>query len=267
MLKSLSRGLQVLHCFTPDNPSLQLTEIAAALGIPKGSAFRVIATLEELGYIQQDPTSKRYRLGVQVLALGQTCLAGLIYPDIALPHLEELAHKTRESASMAILDGNEIVYVARASIQRVMSSNLYVGSRLPSYCTSMGKVLLAHLGDETRQKLLANTELKAYTHKTITDPNQLRGTLEQIRLQGYAISDEELELNLKSAAAPIRNGSGAVVAAINVSMLASRVQQAELENTIIPRLLESAQAISNALGFRPGVRNSARRQPFVGSGT
>lgn len=254
MLKSLSRGIQVLQCFTPESPSLPLTAIAAELGVPKGSAFRLVATLEQLGFLDQDPASKRYRLGVKVLALGQACLAGMVWPDVALPHLEELAKATRESASMAILDEADVVYVARASIHRVMSSNLFVGSRLPAYCTSLGKVLLAYLDDARLDAVLDATDFRRYTHLTVVDPTELRASLDTIRRQGYAISDRELDLTLRSIAAPVRDASGTVVAAINVSTFASRVPRDELEERIIPRLLASAQTISNALGHRPGAR-------------
>lgn len=254
MLKSLSRGVQVLQCFTPDTPSLPLTTIAATLGVPKGSAFRLVSTLEQLGFLQQDPESKRYRLGVKVLTLGQSCLSGMVWPDVALPHLEELAKATRESASMAILDDLEVVYVARASIRRVMSSNLFVGSRLPAYCTSLGKVLLAHLEQDELREFLNVVDFQPYTPFTVASADDLQDSLATIRRQGYAISDRELDLTLRSIAAPVRDATGAVVAAINVSTFASRVPTEELEVHIIPRLLEAANTISNALGFRPGAR-------------
>lgn len=267
MLKSLARGVQVLQCFTPDAPILPLTAIAAQLDIPKGSAFRLVSTLERLGFLEQDADSRQYRLGVKVLTLGQTFLSGLEYPDVALPHLEELALDTRESASMAILDGGEIVYVARASIRRIMSGNLFVGSRLPAYCTSMGKVLLAHLPVGQRDALLSAAPLEAYTHKTVTDPDALRASFEGVWSRGYAISDRELDLTLRSVAAPVRDAGGSVVAAINVSTFASRVPEEELEQALIPRLLETAHTVSNALGFRPGARADGRSQVTVGTGS
>lgn len=266
MLKSLARGAQALQCFTPDAPSLPLTDIAEKLGIPKGSAYRLVSTLEKLGFIEQDPGTKQYRLGVKVLALGQAYLSGLEYPDVALPHLEELAIDTRESASMAILDDGEIVYVARASIRRVMSSNLFVGSRLPSYCTSMGKVLLAHLSPSQLDEVLARVDIQRHTHKTVANEAALRSTFPAILEQGYAISDRELDLTLRSIAAPIHGPGGRVVAAINVSTFASRVPEEELEKTIIPRLLETAHTISNALGFRPGARRQSRETVAAGAG-
>jgi len=198
---------------------------------------------------------------VNVLALGQAYLSGLVYPGVALPHLEELAIATRESASMALLDGAEIVYVARASIRRVMSNNLSVGSRLPSYCTSMGKLLLAYLAPDELDDLLGAVEFVEYTHRTITDADTLKEALPQIRQRGYAVSERELDLTLRSVAAPVLDASGRVVAAINVSTFASGVPESELEETIIPRLIETASTISSALGFRPGTTLNRRSYP------
>ena len=165
---------------------------------------------------------------------------------------------------MAILDGNEIVYVARASIRRVMSSNLFVGSRLPCYCTSMGKVLMAHLDPARLDALLDGLEFEPYTHRTVADAKSLKATLPGIREQGYAISDRELDLTLRSIAAPVHDSRGRVVAAINVSTFASRVAERELEADFIPRLVETAHTISNALGYRPGARREGRSGQLVG---
>jgi len=259
IVQSLARGLQVLRCFTPAKPRLSLQEIADQLGIPKGSAFRMVATLEALGYLKQDPETKRYRVDIGVLELGFTCLSGLGYPDVALPHLERLAHETQDSASMAVLKGLDIVYIARASIQRVMSINLSVGSRLPAYCTSMGKVLLAYLDEQALDDYFRQLgKPEKLTPYTVTDPDQLRRHLAEIRRHGYAINDQELELGLRSAAAPVRDARGEVVAAINVSTVAARVSLAELHQEIVPKLLRCADTISAQLGYR---RNGLQLPP------
>jgi len=251
-VQSLERGLQVLRCFTPAKPKLSLQEIADKLGIPKGSAFRMVATLEALGYLVQDPETKRYRVDIGVLDLGFTYLAGLGYPDVALPHLQRLAHETQESASMAVLDDLDVVYVARASIQRVMSINLSIGSRLPAYCTSLGKVLLAHLDEKTLEERLRRLgQPQKLTPYTIADPETLRRHLVEIRHKGYAINDQELELGLRSVAAPVRDARGEVVAAINVSTVAARVSVADIERQVVPKLLRCAATISAQLGYRP----------------
>lgn len=250
LVQSLERGLRVLRCFTPANPTLSLQEIADQLGIPKGSAFRMVATLEALGYLKQDPQSKRYRVDIGVLELGFACLSGMGYPDVALPYLERLANDTQESASMAVLDDLDIVYIARASIKRVMSINLAVGSRLPAYSTSMGKVLLAFLDDDVLEDRLARLRPESHTPYTITDVDALRSHLMDVRASGYALNDQELEIGLRSVAAPVRDGTGAVVAAINVSMVAARQSEIAIKRDIVPKLLQCAADISAGLGYR-----------------
>ena len=258
VIESLARGLRVLRCFTPATPSLTLQEIADELDIPKGSAFRVVSTLKQLGFLRQDHASKQYRLGLRALDLGFTCLVGLEYPDTALPKLEELAAETKGSASMAILDGADIVYVARASIQRVMSLNLSVGSRLPCYATSMGQILLAHLEEGLLETLLDGLAFHPFTPFTTTGRQSLVARLQQIRVEGYAVSDQELEIGLTSAAAPVRDASGQVVAAINVSMVSAWASNDNVKCEIVPKLLEAGHVISRSLGYRPGVQRQSR---------
>lgn len=249
-VRALARGLQVLRCFTPARPLVSLQEIAEQLGVPKGSAFRLVATLESLGYLRQDPETKRYRLDIGVLELGFACLSGLGYPEVAQPYLERLAAEVEESASMAVLDDLEIVYVARASIRRVMSINLSVGSRLPAYCTSMGKVLLAALEPDELEERLARVEWRAYTPRTITNLDALRAELARVRQRGYAINDEELETGLRSVAAPVMDRSGRIVAAINVSLVASRTSMDVIHERVVPTVVARAAEVSAALGYR-----------------
>src|SRR5690606_23589948 len=237
LVQSLDRGLRVLKCFTPARPTLSLQEIADELGIPKGSAFRMVATLEALGYLKQDPQSKRYRVDIGVLELGFACLSGMGYPDVALPYLERLANDTQESASMAVLDDLDIVYIARASIKRVMSINLAVGSRLPAYSTSMGKVLLAFLDDDVLEDRLARLRPESHTPYTITDVDALRSHLMDVRASGYALNDQELEIGLRSVAAPVRDGTGAVVAANIVSIVAARLSESVIKRVYYLHIL------------------------------
>lgn len=252
MMKSLARGLEALQCFTPEAPELRVKDVGDELGIPIGSAYRTLATLEALGYLVQNPESKRYRLGLKVLDLGQACLAGFVFPDVALPFLEELARETGRAANMAVLDGAEIVFVARASVTRLLSVNLSVGSRLPSHCTSMGKVLLAELDPGEVERLLGGSELRRYTPHTITDLGTLLSALADVRARGFAVSREELELHLTTVAAPVRDATGRAVAAINVAMFMAPGEAAAAQEVAVPRLLHSAQVVSSALGYRPG---------------
>jgi len=254
MVESLARGIRLMECFSVRRPSLSLTEIAEEMGIPKPSAYRLAATLVSTGCLQYDPDTKRYRLGIKTLEFGHACLAGLGFPDAAQPILEELVHRTRESASMAILDGDEIVYVARVASRRVMSVNLSVGARLPAHCTSMGRILLAGLDEDEFRRWLDRAELTAYTQFTITDKQKLAERVRLAREQGYTVTSQELEMGLTSAAAPVRDAHGKVVAAINVSTFTSRYTDVELSEKVVPTLVEAAQTISSALGFRPGIR-------------
>jgi IclR family transcriptional regulator, pca regulon regulatory protein len=252
MIRSLSRGVEILGCFTPQAPRMRLKEIADRLGLPMGSAFRTIRTLEAHGYVIQDPVSKLYRLGLRVLDLGQACLSGMEFPDVALPFLEALASDTRQSANMSVLDSGEIVFVARASVVRLMRDNLSVGSRLPSHCTAMGKVLLAGLDAGDAERVVGALELRGFTPNTITDRAALTAALVPVRQLGYAISREELQLHLTAVAAPVRGPTGSVVAAINVAMYTGPGDDDSDVMNVLPKLVRTAATISSALGFRPG---------------
>lgn len=252
MIKSVTRGVQVLGCFTPHSPRLRLKDVADQLGIPMGSAFRTLRTLETLGFVVQDPVTKQYRLGVKALDLSLACLAGMEFPDVALPFLEELASQTRLSANMAVLDGREIVFVARASVVRLLRSNLSVGSRLPGHCTAMGKALLAHLDPAEARARLEAGALKAFTPKTITEVDTLLEALTDIRAVGFAVSREELELHLTAVAVPVMDATGRVVAAINVAMYTGPGEGEASVLAVLPKLIFAGAAVSSALGYRPG---------------
>jgi len=248
-IKSLKRGFEILKCFTPNEPSLRLTDIANKLGISKATIFRYVSTLKDLGYLKQDEKFKVYKLTVKVLELGFVALNTLDFPKIAIPYLEELAHKCQESSSMAILDGPDIVYVARPSTKRWLTTYLQVGSKLPAYCTSLGRILLAYKPFSEVQEIFKSIELKSYTSYTITDLNNLREELKKIQKDGYAINNQELEIGLLSAAAPVYNTKGKVIAAINISMSSARVSIDELKQKFIPVLIQTAKEISNVIGY------------------
>ena len=246
-MRTLLRGLQVLECFTPDHPELTQTEIVERVGMPKGTLHRFVSALERHGYLVRAPNGRAYILGLKILELGQASLRGLRAPDIALPYLEHLAQETDESASLAILDGTEIVYVARASRKRLMSTNLAVGSRLPFYCTSIGKVILAFLDEAEVDAMLERIEFRQLTPYTISTRHQFKRALSQIRRQGYAVNNQELELGLRSAAAPIWSRDGRVVAGISIAMPPQRSPMSRLRRQFVPVLLKIAQEITDAL--------------------
>jgi IclR family pca regulon transcriptional regulator len=247
-VEALARGLRILDAFTEQTPSLSLTEISSAVGLDKSTVFRFVYTYERLGYLLRDPETKRYRPGLKVLRLGFSALSSLGLPQISQPYLRALSKLTGETTNMTVLDGREIVYVARNATQQIIAVNLQLGSRLPAYCTSMGK---AQLADKTRDELsdlLGEGPYPAKGSRTLTSLDALVAELEKVREQGYAINDEELVAGLRSVAAPIRTSEGRIVAAINVSVPVARVSRQELEDDLAPKVMTAAREISLALG-------------------
>ncbi|MBI4493794.1 MAG: helix-turn-helix domain-containing protein [Chloroflexi bacterium] len=252
MVHALERGLAVLRCFGAERPSLSLSELASLLGWSRTAPYRLVYTLQRLGYLVQDPQTKRYRLGPGVLELGFEYLHGLPLPELAQPYLEQLCQQTGASAHLAILDGREIVYLARAAPRRISATNLHVGSRLPAHATSLGKVLLASQPAEALERLLSEGPLARCTERTIVDPEQLRQTLDAVRAQGFAVSDQEFEAGIRSVAAPIFDTRGAIAAAINVSAPAPLLSDEFVRSVAVPAVRRTAQQLSACLGHVAG---------------
>jgi IclR family pca regulon transcriptional regulator len=245
-VQALERGLAVLQVFSHEHPSLTLSEVARLTGITRATARRVLLTLEGLGHVRSD--GRRFSLTPRVLTLGWAYLSSLDLWDVAQPLMEELVQRTGESCSAATLDLPDIVYVARVPTRRIMSLTLNVGTRLPAYATSMGRVLLAELDDDELDAFLASAALEPLTPRTVTDPRALRALIEDVRRDGFSLVDEELELGLRSIAAPLYAGGGGAIAALNVSTAVPRVPLERLREELLPALLETAQAVSGALG-------------------
>ena len=249
-VRSLAKGLELLHCFGHESPSLSLKELSERMGWSKATTYRFAFTLQQLGYLDQDPATKRYRPALKILDLGFACLSSLGLTEGAQPYLEELFGKTHQPVHIAVLDGADIVYVARRADRSLTTINLFVGARLPAYCTSMGKVLLAYRPWADVRERMKGVAMKRYTPNTVTSLQRLRADLELIRRSGYGTTDQELELGVRSVAAPVRDASGEVIAAVNVSTLTSRVGPSELRTRFLPKLLETARRISAALGHQ-----------------
>ncbi|WP_329482728.1 helix-turn-helix domain-containing protein [Kribbella sp. NBC_01484] len=247
-LQGLERGLAVIRAFSTDAPSLTLSEVARSVGITPATARRILLTLEELGYVRSD--SRRFSLTPRVLALGWAYLSSLDLGELAGPFMEELSAKTRESCSIATLDLPDIVYVARVPTSRIMTVALGVGARLPAYPTSMGRVLLAGLADNELTSYLSTLQAESLTARTVTSADKLRETVSRARADGFALVDQELELGLRSIAAPIRNSRGRTIAALNVSAHASRSTPASLRADVLPHLQAAADQITTALTHR-----------------
>jgi IclR family pca regulon transcriptional regulator len=236
-IESLARGLTVLTAFGEGRAELTLTEVAQATGLARATARRALITLEHLGYVT--PHGRTFTLTPRVLALGFPPLSRTTLPQIAAPHLAELAGRLHDSASLAVLAGDEIQYMARVATSRIMSVNITVGTRLPAYPTSLGRVMLADLAPAERHL----PEPHALTPHTITDPRALTATLDGVREDGYALVDGELEEGLRSIAVPVRDRRGKVVAAVNVAMHSSRRTLEQCVGEVLPELFATAGRI------------------------
>jgi IclR family pca regulon transcriptional regulator len=241
---SLARGLSTIRAFGQEQPQLSVADVSRLTGLSRASARRCLHTLSVLGYATA--SSGRYELTPRVLALSQAYLNSATVARVAQPVLERLSDELHESCSMAVLDGDEIVYVARAAARRILSIGLSVGTRLPAACTSMGRVLLA--ASDMKAASLRKIKLRRYTDRTITSPRAFAAELAAVRRQGYAMVDQELELGLRACAVPIARPDGTVIAAANVGVHASRVDAAALTRDFLPRLRKAAGEIGAALG-------------------
>jgi len=244
-MQSLARGLQVIGAFQHARPSLTVSEVAALSNISRAAARRCLHTLAVLGYARGIDGS--YRLAPKALSLGYAYLNASPVARVAQPVLEEVSTRLHESCSMTVLDGDEIVYVARAATQRIISVGLSVGSRLPAYCTSMGRVLLAFSSDTDLEAYLQRVPLARQTPHTITEVAMLRRELQRVRTTGYAIVDQELELGLRSIAVPVRQPDGRAAAAINVGAQAARVELETMTRSYLPILRAAAEQIAFAI--------------------
>ncbi|HEY3471505.1 MAG TPA: IclR family transcriptional regulator C-terminal domain-containing protein [Amycolatopsis sp.] len=242
VIDSVEKALRLLQSFSGEAPAMSVSEAAAATGLTRATARRLLLTFERLGFAETD--GRRFQLTPRVLRLGYGYLAALPFWEHAQSHMRALSDEVKESSSLATLDGGEIVYVARVPASRMMTITFNVGSRLPAYPTSMGRVLLAALPPAELESYLDTTELKRLTASTITDRAKLEAELACVAEQGYALVDGEREEGVRSAAAPVRNAAGGVIAALNVSANAARVSVAKLREEFVPRLLETADAIT-----------------------
>lgn len=247
-VQSFARGLAVIEAFDREHAAMTLSEVARRAGLTRAAARRLLLTLCELGYAETD--GRLFSLRPRVLKLGFAYLHAQGIWDLAQPFLVELVERIHESCSIAVLDGRDIVYVARVPTRtRIMSINLGIGSRLPAHATSLGRVLLAALSEAELDALLAETApLPAYTERTVTDPAELARRIAQVRRDGWCILDQELELGLRSIAVPLRGPGGKVVAALNAGLQASRFTLEAMRQQVLPEMLRAAAQISTALG-------------------
>lgn len=245
-LKTLARGLSVIKSFDKEDSKMTLSEVARKNQMSRASARRFLLTLQSLGYISKE--SDQFSLAAKILELGHQYLSNLDFIEVILPLMREVSRELGKACSAAVLDGHEIVYIARIpSQQQILSVNLNVGSRLPAYCTSMGRVLLANLPDNELEQFLQNTTLKSFTSKTLTNSHKLRTAIRKANTDGYSFVDQELEESLRSLSIPVHNRNGNVVCAINVGMPVGQNEVKEIISAYLPVLKQAAQKAEVAL--------------------
>ncbi|WBB61850.1 helix-turn-helix domain-containing protein [Streptomyces sp. WMMC500] len=260
-VQSLERGLAVIRAFDAGHPQMTLSEVARACNLTRAAARRFLLTLVDLGYVHTD--GRQFRLSPRVLELGYAFLSSVALPQIAEPHLERLVAEVHESSSMCVLDGEDVVYIARVPTSRIMTVSITVGTRFPAYTTSVGRVLLAALPENEIERHLTEITPRRQTSRTITTSAGLRAEFTRVRDQGYAIVDQELEEGLRSVAAPVRDRNGKVVAAINIPVHASRNSVESIRRDLVPHLLATAARIEADLRVVPA-DNLHRTPTFTG---
>ncbi len=239
-MTSLARGLAVIRAFTQQRRRLSIAQLSQRTGIPRAAVRRCLHTLTKLGYVGSDD-SRGYALRPRILALGHAYLSSTPLATMAQPLLDNISEALHESSSMAVFEGDEILYVARSTTTtRLMSIDLGLGSRLPAYCSSMGRVLLADLPGPELDAYLVRVKLVRLTHRTISTAGELKRALAAVQRQGYAVVDQELELGLRSIAVPVKDAAGRCIAAINVGTQSARVSVAEMESKFLPALHSAA---------------------------
>lgn len=247
-VQSFARGLSVIRSFSAARPAQTLSEVAAASGLTRAGARRILLTLQTLGYVEAE--GRTFTLTAKILDLGFAYLTSMPFWNLAEPVMEELVEHVHESCSAAVLNGHEIVYVLRVPTHKIITINLSIGSRLPAFCTSLGRVLLATLDDDKLDALLDTHPLERRTPRTVIDKTALKKELAIVRKQGWAIVDQELEEGLISMSAPIRDRQGRVIAALNISGNAQRKNAKQMVKAFLDPLLDAAQRVSDMVARR-----------------
>jgi IclR family pca regulon transcriptional regulator len=251
----LAKGLSVIRAFTREHASLSLSEVAALTLMPAATARRCLMTLEELGYVMR--RERQFLLRPKVLELGAAYIESMNIELLTKTHLEELARNTTDSAALCVLDGAEIVYVARASIRTLMRLEAHIGSRFPAHATSMGRVLLAGQSAADLQRYFATATIEALTKYTVTDKVQLHRVIEKCRRAGYAVVKDELDYGVVALAVPVHDGQGRVVAALNTSSHSSRITPVKMVRERLDMLQSVSRQITKDLASLPGLSLSA----------
>jgi IclR family pca regulon transcriptional regulator len=254
-VEAIERGLDVIRAFRVDRPALSLSEVAAAAGLARPTARRVLVTLQMLGYVRSE--DRLFRLTPRVLDLGYAYVASMGLWDVVHPHLRDLVERTRESSSMSQLDGSEILYVGRVAVPKIVTIAVTVGTRFPAVATSMGRVLLADLSPDQLEAALAAPQRGGVQPLVAPDRRYLDEVLQETRARGWTMIDQELAVGIRSVAAPVRNGRGRTIAAVNICVQAAEHSLDELKGRYLPMLLDTASAISSDLARHDRVAEAA----------
>lgn len=242
---AFAKGLSIIEAFEQTRGKMTITEASAITGLSRATARRSLLTLEKLGYATFD--GKFFSLTPRVLRLGYAYLWSSTIPQVVQPYLERMSEAAHESCSASTLDGTEIVYIARSAQRRIMSIGLSVGSRVPAFCSSMGRVLLSHMPPAQVDRILTQAPLKALTRKTITDIDRLRQIIDEARHNGFAVVDQEIDLGLRSISVPILNIAGIAIAAMNFSVQVEHMSINEMIEKLLPKLLETQASLRGVL--------------------
>lgn len=250
-IKSVAKALKIIDILAKDAGEMALGEIAEKMKMPKSTTHGLISTLCDFGYVDQSPFTGKYKLGFKLFELGNIVASRLEVKNVAAPYIQKLVEEMEETVHLTILDKGEVLYIDKRESQQSIRIASRIGARLPAHCTGVGKVLLAFLPAEERKKIIAEKGLKRFTKNTITDPEALEAELAKVREQGYAFDNEEFMDGLKCVAAPIRDHTGKVCAAISISGPTSRLRGEKL-NKAVEMVVSVAAGISAELGYRPG---------------
>ncbi len=251
-VQAVTRALSLLEILAKEDSAITISELSKKAQLKLATTHRLLSTMQNRGFIEQDLVSLRYRLGIKAFEIGNAALNINDLRTVCRPFLKNLAQQTNETTNLAILDGAEVVYIDQLESTNIVIVKMFarVGSRGPAYCTGTGKVLLADLAEDELKRRLANVEFVKFTNYTITDINKLVDVLGQIKKDGYALDYSERDEGVICVAAPIRNFEKRVQAAISISAPAQRMNQERIDGEILPLVLGAAQKISERLGFR-----------------
>lgn len=244
-VNSLARGLEVIKVFTRYSPKMTLSQVAQATGMTRATVRRFLLTLVREGYVETD--GKHFNLRPKILELGFSALSSMDIWDVAQPIMNDLSERLQESCFCAVMDNDSVIYVARATSNRRVSVGINIGSRVPAYCVSTGRVLLAALPDDKLHEYIESMTFTKYTSNTISSKLQLRSVVDEVRLQGWSIVDQELEVGLRSLSVPIKDGQGVIVAALNVCCPSTRISIEEMRTRVLAETMEASQNITRAL--------------------